>query len=128
MEIKNAKITDARLFIEDHDILIFMIHLDLGAACCGVGGFALDQAVKIDDDWNYEFKASSAGLECMRKIMDVVGVRNWADLKGKYVRYEDNGLGSSVTKIGHIMENKWIYVKEFFKNYNYEDWIQKFRR
>lgn len=131
MEIKNAKITDVKLYIEDHDVLTFDIFLDLGAACCAVGGYALDQAFRInetDDKWEYERLSSPAGLDCMRRIMEVVGVRSWEDLKGKYVRYEDNGWGSSVTKIGNIMKDDWIDVADFFKNYDYEKWIEKFKR
>lgn len=60
--------------------------------------------------------------------MEVVGVRSWEDLKGKYIRYGDNGLNSRVTKIGNILEDKWIDIDDFMKNYNYEDWIQKFKR
>lgn len=131
MEIKNAKITDVKLFIEDHDILTFDIFFDLGCAWCALGGYALDQAFRInksDGGWEYERKSSPAGLDCMRRIMEVVGVKSWDELKGKYIRYEDNGWGSRVTKIGNIMEDKWIDVADFMKNYDYEDWIKKFRQ
>lgn len=131
MEIKNAKIDYVKLYIEDHDILTFSVGLDLGGACCVLGGYALDRSFRINEDsskWNYERKSSPAGLDCMRKIMEVVGVRSWEDLKGKYVRYEDNGWGSRVTKIGNIMEDNWIDVDSFMNNYDYEDWIKKFRR
>lgn len=131
MEIKNAKITDVKLFIEDHDILTFDIFLDLGGACYALGGYALDQAFRInesDDSWKYERKSSPAGLDCMRRIMEVVGVKSWDELKGKYIRYEDNGWGSRVTKIGNIMKDEWIDVDDFMKNYDYEDWIKKFRQ
>lgn len=130
MEIKNAKINYVKLYIEDHDILTFSIGLDLGGSVCALGGYALDQSFRInknDDEWVYDRKSSPAGLDCMRKIMEVVGVRSWEDLKGKYIRYEDNGLKSRVTKIGNILEDKWIDIDDFMKKYNYEDWIQKFR-
>nr|DAF85767.1 MAG TPA: hypothetical protein [Siphoviridae sp. ctWT735] len=32
----------------------------------------------------------------------------------KYIRFEDNGLGSTVTKIGNIIEEKWLDLEEFF--------------
>lgn len=131
MEIKNAKITNVKLYIEDHDILTFSIFLDLGGAVCGLGGYALDQAFRVNEDgdkWDYERISSPAGLDCMRRIMEIVGVRSWEELEGKYVRYEDNGWGSRVTKIGNIMKDKWIDVDEFFKNYDYEKWIENFRR
>ena len=128
MEIKNAKITNVKLFIEDHGILTFDIFLDLGGSCCAVGGYALDQGNKVNDNWDTEERlATPAGLECMRKIMEVVGVRSWEDLKGKYVRYEDNGWGSNITKIGNIMKDDWIDIKEFFGNYNYNHWINEFK-
>ena len=131
MEIKNAKIDYVKLYIEDHDILTFSIGLDLGSGCCALGGYALDQSFRVnenDNRWDYERKSSPAGLDCMRKIMEIVGVRSWEDLKGKYVRYEDNGCGSRITKIGNIIKDDWIDIDDFMKNYDYEDWIEKFRR
>ena len=131
MEIKNAKIDHVKLYIEDHDILTFSIGLDLGSGCCALGGYALDQSFRVnenDNRWDYERKSSPAGLDCMRKIMEIVGVRSWEDLKGKYVRYEDNGWGSRITKIGNIIKDDWIDIDDFMKNYDYEDWIEKFRR
>ena len=131
MEIKNAKIDHVKLYIEDHDILTFSIGLDLGSGCCALGGYALDQSFRVnenDNRWDYERKSSPAGLDCMRKIMEIVGVRSWEDLKGKYVRYEDNGWGSRITKIGNIIKDDSIDIDDFMKNYDYEDWIEKFRR
>lgn len=131
MEIKNAKIDYVKLYIEDHDILTFSIGLDLGSGCCALGGYALDQSFRVnenDNRWDYERKSSPAGLDCMRKIMEIVGVRSWEDLKGKYVRFEDNGWGSRITKIGNIIKDDWIDIDDFMKNYDYEDWIEKFRR
>lgn len=130
MEIKNAKIDYVKLYIEDHDILTFSIGLDLGGGGCALGGYALDQSFRVnknDNRWDYERKSSPAGLDCMRKIMEVVGVRSWEDLKGKYVRYEDNGWGFRITKIGNIIKDDWIDIDDFMKNYDYEDWIEKFR-
>lgn len=130
MEIKNAIITDAKLFIEDHDILTFMVYINAGTFSCGIGGYALDQTVWAGERFNSDMvrKASPAGLECMRKIMEVVGVTSWEDLPGKYIRCEDNGWGSTVDKIGNIVEDKWIDIREFFRTYDYEDWYKKFRK
>lgn len=131
MEIKNAKIDYVKLYIEDHNILTFSIGFDLGSGGCALEGYALDQSFRVnknDNKWDYERKSSPAGLDCMRKIMEVVGVRSWEDLKGKYVRYEDNGWGSRITKIGNIIKDDWIDIDDFMKNYDYEDWIEKFRR
>ena len=128
MEIKNAKIEYVNLNIEDHDILTFSICLNLGSGCCALGVYVLDQSFRVnknDNSWDYEIKPSPAGLDCMRKIMKVVGVRSWEDLKGKYVRYEDNGWGSRINKIGNIIKDDWIDIDNFIKNYDYEYWIEK---
>ena len=55
------------------------------------------------------------------RIMDTVGVERWEDLKGKYIRIVDEGWGSSVKKIGNIIEDKWFDIDKFFKNYNKEN-------
>ena len=45
----------------------------------------------------------------------MVGVRNWEDLNGKYIRVKIDCLGSPLTTIGNIMEEKWFDIKEFFR-------------
>lgn len=58
------------------------------------------------------FKAKS--MESISELLDVVGVDKWEDLPGKYIRFEDNGRSSSITKIGNIIEDKWFDLEEFF--------------
>ena len=53
-------------------------------------------------------------MEAISKVLEVVGVDKWEDLPGKYIRFEDNGWGSKVTKIGNIIEEKWLDLEEFF--------------
>lgn len=101
MEIKNAKIRSTMLGREDHGIMTFMIYIDADGFICGVGGYCLD-----------EFNAES--MEVISKILEVVGVDKWEDLPGKYIRVEYNGLGSTVTKIGNIIDEKWLDLEEFF--------------
>lgn len=109
--IKNAVINSTMLGREDHGIMTFMIYIafDSGISC-GVGGYVLDE---------YDPKTKtrvfrSESMEIISKILDVVGVNSWEELPGKYIRFEDNGWGSMVTKIGNIMEDKWLDFKEFF--------------
>lgn len=54
-------------------------------------------------------------MEAISKVLEVVGVDKWEDLPGKYIRFEDNGWGSAVTKIGNIIEEKWLDLEEFFR-------------
>lgn len=112
MEIRNAKITATKLGREDHGILTFMIFVEFYAAVCGIGGYALDS-------WSSDGEGrvfSAKGLEAISKILDTVGVDNWEDLPGKYIRVEDNGWGSRVEKIGNIIDEKWFDIRDFFQN------------
>ena len=58
---------------------------------------------------------SASGLEAISKILEVVGVRTWEELKGKYIRIEDNGWGETIDKIGNLMEEKWFNIRDFFE-------------
>lgn len=96
--IKNARILSAMLGQEDHGIRTFMIYIDADGFSCGFARI---------------FKAES--MDGISKILDVVGVNNWEDLPGKYIRYEDDGRGSGITKIGNIIDDKWFDIEEFFR-------------
>ena len=108
--IKNAKITSTMLGREDHGIMTFMIYIDAGDFSCGVGGFCLDEFNATTQ--TRVFRAES--MEAISEILNVVGVNKWEDLPGKYIRFEDNGFGSTVTKIGNIVNDKWFDMKNFF--------------
>ncbi len=111
MEIKNARIRSTMLGREDHGIMTFMIFVEFGSTACGVGGYALDRC----DGEDHETRIFSArGMEAISEILDVVGVRKWEDLPGKYIRFKDNGWGSTIDEIGNIMEDRWFNLREFF--------------
>lgn len=109
--LKNARIQSTMLGREDHGILMFMLHIEFDSCIsCGVGGYALDE-------YDYKTKTrvfSAKSIEVIAKILEVVGVDSWEELPGKYIRFEDNGWGSRITKIGNIMDDKWLDFKEFF--------------
>lgn len=110
-EIKNAKITETMLGREDHGIMTFQLCLEFGGCVCWWGGYAIDGYDKETKSRTFSLK----GLEAISKILEVVGVDKWEDLKGQFIRIEDNGLGSAVGKIGNLMEEKWFDIREFFK-------------
>ena len=110
MEIKNAKISSTMLGREDHGIMTFMIYIDTCDFACGIGRYCLDEFNPATQ--TRVFRAES--MEVISKILEVVGVDKWEDLPGKYIRFEDNGFGSNVTKIGNIIDEKWLDLKEFF--------------
>lgn len=110
MKIKNAKIRSTMLGREDHGIMTFMIFIDADGFGCGVGGYWLDEFNSATQ--TRVFRAES--MEAISKVLEVVGVDKWEDLPGKYIRFEDNDRGSTVTKIGNIIEDKWFDLEEFF--------------
>lgn len=119
MKIDNAKIMGTRLGRQDHGILTFTIYVEAKMFSCGIGGYALDQSAENSDDYLHcdaigKRKYSAKGMEAISKILDTVGVDKWEDLPGKYIRFEDNGWGSTITKIGNIIEDKWFDLEEFF--------------
>lgn len=110
-EICNAKISKVTLTMADHGCLTFYIFIEGKGFGCGIGGYCIGHGYLGSD----HFDASSGkGLEVMMKIMDVVGVERWEDLEGKYLRFVDPGLGGTITKIGNLIDDKWINIKEEF--------------
>jgi hypothetical protein len=109
--IKNAIIESTMLGREDHGIMTWMIFIKFDKCVhCGVGGYALDGY-----DSHTETRVCVAeSMESIVKVLDVVGVDKWEDLPGKYIRFEDNGWGSTITKIGNIIDDKWFDLKDFF--------------
>ena len=94
--IKNAIIESTMLGREDHGIMTFMIFIK-------------------SDKWGTKTRVFQAkSMEVISKILEVVGVKTWEELPGKYIRFEDRGLGSTVTKIGNIIEDEWFDIVEFF--------------
>ena len=110
MEIKNAKISSTMLGREDHGIMTFMIYIDGYGFSRGIGGYCLDEFSSATQTRVFR----SESMEAISKILEVVGVDKWEDLPGKYIRFEDNGFGSNITKLGNIIEEKWLDFEEFF--------------
>lgn len=111
-EVLNAKIEFVSFGYEDHGILTFGLGLKLSGGGCVFGGYALDEYDKDRD----RRVPTAKGFECLTEIINTVGVRNWEDLKDKYIRVVFNGYGAGISKIGNIMEDKWFDVKEFFND------------
>lgn len=111
-EIKNAKITGVTLSMADHGCLTYGLTIEGGSCGFVYGGYCLGHGYLGAE----QFDASGKGLEAMMRIMDVVGVERWEDLKGRYIRYVDPGWGGTVDKIGNIIADKWFDQREFFSD------------
>ncbi|KKL46878.1 hypothetical protein LCGC14_2341180, partial [marine sediment metagenome] len=72
--IRNAKIESTMLGKEGHGIMTFMIYLgyDGGSATQALGGYQLHKG----------------GYEVIGKIIDVVDVSSWEELRGEIIRVE----------------------------------------
>lgn len=81
-----------------------MIYIDADSFSCCIGGYGLDEFNPATQ--TRIFRAES--MEVISKVLEVVGVNKWEDLPGKYIRFEDNGRSSTVTKIGNIIEEKMV--------------------
>ena len=109
--IKNALVESVSLSMMDHGVLCYYLDLKIQGGCgCFYGGVVIGKGYLGAE----EFEGSSKGIEAIMRIMDVVGVHKWEDIKGKYIRIVDPGLGGTVDKIGNILEDRWFSQKEFF--------------
>ena len=113
-EVQNAKITSVDLSMSDHGCLTLEIALEGAGWGVTYGGRVLGHGY-LDAK---EFKGSAKGIEYLMRIMDVVGVERFNDLKGKYVRVVTKGWGGTVDIIGNIIRNKWFDQKLFFDGDN----------
>lgn len=127
-EIYNARITSTKLGLCDRDWFTLSIYIewvtDYGTKqCCAFGGNSMGS---VETDWNDEkdteirtynnFKFTS---ELLMRILDVVGVSDWEDLKGKLIRIKLNGktgCACGIEAIGNILENKWFNMIEFYNS------------
>ena len=110
MKFANVKITNVSLTMADHGCLTFWITVEGAEWGCSIGGYCIGNGFLGAD----KFSGYGSGLEAMMRIMDVVGVEKWEDLKGKYVRIKTEGWDGTVTCIGNILKDKWFDLKEFF--------------
>ena len=109
--IKNAVIESTMLGREDHGIMTFIITINFDSCMsCGVGGYSLDQ---YDPDTKTRvFKAKSMDSYFEDPRRGRCGLLE--KLPRKYIRFEDDGWGSRITKIGNIIEDKWLDFEKFF--------------
>jgi len=102
-EILNARIIKTHLGYEDHGMLTFVLELKFEGYHCGFGTYCLlgKSGNNLED-----MKQNSFGMHLLKGVLNVVGVTNWEDLTGKYIRVETDG--TTIQKIGHIVEDKWL--------------------
>ena len=83
--MKNARIEKTSLGTGDSGLFMFWLHLDYGGLHQAFGGIGLDSPPK-EREVGARRIPSAYGMDCIVRILEVVGVENWEDLPGKYVR------------------------------------------
>lgn len=112
LEQHNAKITGTALGFADHGIMTFWLSLEFDGGGVGFGGYALDTY----DKEKKERVGWGPSLDCLKEIMETVGVENWEDIKGKHIVVESEGFGGKATGIRNLVkEDKWFRPKEWFE-------------
>ena len=109
--IENARITKTMLGVEDHGIFTWNIFVELENGRCMYGGYTLD---KFDKETG-ERTLTAKGAQSIAELMRTIGVESWEKVKGRFIRCENEGIGGRITRIGHLMEDKWFSFEEFFK-------------
>jgi len=99
---RNAIIESADISNDDHGVLSAWIHLDYGGSGQGFGGYVLYLPGNFRHSTNQK---NYAGLFIWR-VMEIVGVEQWSELKGKTVRIRHTD--DKVHAIGHIVNNDWF--------------------
>ena len=96
----NAQIESTMLGYEDHGILTCFLMLKQKGSGQGFGGYRLDapEGYSIYTDF------------WIKRILEVVGVEKWEDLKGKYVQVKGEHYG--IEAIGHITDDKWFNPRQ----------------
>lgn len=99
MEILNAKIESADLFIEDHGILTMRLILNLSNGCgCAFGGYSLSYSRK-----NINISPLAYWVE---NILVICDANNIKELNGKIIRAKiENDL---IVAIGHPIKDTWF--------------------
>lgn len=112
--IENAQITSVSLNMRNHGC--FTLDIVLRGDGWGVcyGGYCLGHGY-LGADENY-FQGSKSGMKVIMRIMDVIGVSDLFEAKGKYVRVAVKGWGDTVKIIGNIVEEKWFDYESFFED------------
>jgi len=107
MQTYNGQIQAAEIEIEDHGILTSMVRIRHDSHSGTFGGYQFDHS-----DGEGGHKGHVMCAEMIRRILEVVGVHRWSELKGKYIRVRKSDATHQIEEIGHITEDRWYNIRE----------------
>lgn len=111
-KIINMIVRNANISMKECGAVELLMTIEGAGYVCIYGGYVIGHGYLGAKD----FSGSDMGMESILRIMDVVGVETFNDIKGKYIRAAFKGLGSSVKIIGNILEDKWFDIESFFED------------
>lgn len=100
--IENAIILNAEITTED-GFLTSHIILDYGCSQQMFGGHTLYLPKSFK---NHSFKSPNYAGLFIHRLMEIVGVSKWSDLKGKPIRVRHSY--DKIYSIGHIIHDVWL--------------------
>jgi len=102
METFNARIISAYIKFE-RDVFI-----TAGLVVGGDGwGQGFGGSLLVNKHLGFNEK-SGWGMEYISEIMETVGVEEWSELQGKYIRIKRKSIQDKIDSIGNIVEDKWF--------------------
>ena len=113
-KIDNAKITSVDLSMADHGVLCLELGLEGGGWGCVYGGYVLGKGYVGAK----EFEDNKGSMEYIMRIMDVVGVSRFNDMKNKIIRVARKGWGDPIKIIGNCIKENWFDTVSFFEENN----------
>lgn len=112
-KILNAKITSAYLGKSENGQFAAILQLE----GCGWSGNCTLSYLDTWDMIDAEYKSyTPAGYKSIIKLMQSIGANSWEEMVGTYVRVEFDPETNKITKIGHILFNKWFDWSEFLES------------
>ena len=99
---RNAIISSAELTTADRGLLTGWLMLDYGSAGQGFGGHVL----YLPKSFTHHSVQSGIAGHWIFRVLEIAGVENWSDLKGKTIR--TRGSLSGIDAIGHIVKDDWF--------------------
>ena len=114
----NARIVKTSISKHQGDVGIPVITVDFSF---GGGGQGLQFTLDDYDKTKKERVSSNFTHECIYSIMDAVGVENWEDLKGKYVRLFYAERRGYIKGVGHIIDDRWCATDLILEDISNDD-------
>lgn len=111
-KIENALIKNVDISMADHGCVTLQIALNGDGWGCVYGGYCIGHGYLGAE----EFDSSPIGIEYIARIMDIIGVSHFNDMKGKYIRVATKSWGDTIKIIGSIIKDKWFDTESFFED------------